>query len=91
MNPADLLLALPLAGFVLTLFLPRDEHQTIRIVTLLVALATFVVSLGLAAGFHADVAGHQFITDFIWITTPQIHYRVGVDGISIWLVLLSTS
>jgi NADH-quinone oxidoreductase subunit M len=90
MTPADLLLALPLAGFLLTLFVPRDQHKAIRVVTLLVALAAFLVSLGLAAGFHADVAGHQFITDFIWIATPEIHYRVGVDGISIWLVLLST-
>jgi len=90
MNPVDVLLALPLAGFLLTLFVTRDPHQSIRVVTLLVALATFLVSLGLAAGFHADVAGHQFITDFIWISSPEIHYRVGVDGISIWLVLIST-
>ncbi len=90
MNPADLLLALPLAGFLLTLFLPRDQHKAIRIVTLLVAIAAFLVSLALAAGFRADTAGHQFITDFVWITSPEIHYRVGVDGISLWLVLLST-
>ena len=90
MNPVDVLLALPLAGFLLTLFVPRDQHKAIRIVTLLVSLAAFLVSLRLAARFHADVAGHQLITDFIWIATPEIHYRVGVDGISIWLVLLST-
>ncbi len=90
MNPADLLLALPLAGSLLALLVPRDQHKAIRLVTLLVAVAAFLVSLGLAAGFHANAAGHQFITDFIWIATPEIHYRVGVDGISIWLVVLST-
>ena len=54
------------------------------------ALAVFVLSLGLAAGFRYDATGEQFTTDVPWIASPNIRYHVGIDGISLWLILLST-
>src|ERR1043165_3923609 len=90
MTLLDVVLALPLVGFLLVLLIPREQHQTIRGAALIISLAVFLGSLRLAVGFQADTASQQFINDRIWIASPEIHYHVGVDGISLWLVLLST-
>jgi len=80
---------IPAAGGVLLLFAPRRDRD-IRIFALLISLLAFVGSLYLPAHFHRDQAGFQFDRDVPWISTPQIHYHMGIDGISLWLVLLTT-
>jgi NADH-quinone oxidoreductase subunit M len=80
---------IPAAGGVLLLFAPRRDRD-IRIFALLISLLTFVGSLYLPAHFHRDQAGFQFERDVLWISTPKIHYHMGIDGISLWLVLLTT-
>ena len=57
---------------------------------LAVSLATFVASLGLLAWFDRGVAGEQFTVDVPWISSPDIHFHIAADGVSLWLVLLST-
>ncbi|MEX2261051.1 MAG: NADH-quinone oxidoreductase subunit M [Bryobacteraceae bacterium] len=84
MSLLDLLLAIPLAGFLLLLFLPRDDHRTIRTAALVVSLIVFAASLALP--FHYETQ----TTDVVWIRQPEIHYHVGADGLSLWLILLST-
>jgi NADH-quinone oxidoreductase subunit M len=76
------------AGFLLMLAPRRDRE--IRVYSLLVTLLTFVLSLHLPAHFHRNLSGFQFDLDIPWIPTPNIHYHMGVDGISLWLVLLTT-
>ncbi|MFN7948915.1 MAG: NADH-quinone oxidoreductase subunit M [Blastocatellia bacterium] len=61
-----------------------------RVVTLLVTIINFVVSLGLLSGFDASQAGPQHVTRVDWITSLGVKYFVGVDGLSLWLVLLTT-
>jgi NADH-quinone oxidoreductase subunit M len=90
MNLLDILIALPAIGFVATLALPRAREQTIRMVALVFSLAAFVLSLGLATGFEKGRSGQQFVTDFVWIQNPESHYHVGIDGLSLWLIILST-
>jgi NADH-quinone oxidoreductase subunit M len=90
MNLLDLLIVIPGLGFLLTLFIPKKQEQTIRLFTLAVSLLTFVMSIGLAAGFHTGQPGRQFETNFVWIDNPEIHWHVGVDGLSLWLIILST-
>jgi len=90
MNLLDIVIFLPLAGFVLALLIPRDKPSLSRTFTLAVALIAFLVSLGLVVGFNSDATGLQFDHNFIWIQNPEIHYHVGIDGISLWLILLST-
>ncbi len=90
MNLLDLVIALPAAGFVLALLLPRSQPQLSRLVTLAFSLVTFAVSLGLVTGFQSGMAGQQFVTNFIWIQSPEIHYHVGIDGLSLWLIILAT-
>jgi NADH-quinone oxidoreductase subunit M len=89
-NLLDLLIAIPAIGFILTLLIPRKQDQTIRMFTLAVSLLTFVLSLGLATGYQKGQSGQQFVTDTIWIANPEIHWHVGIDGLSLWLIILST-
>src|SRR6202789_118374 len=58
--------------------------------TLGISLLAFVLSLGLATGYQMGQPGQQFVTDTIWIANPEIHWHVGVDGLSVWLIILST-
>ena len=90
MNLLDLVIAIPAAGFVLALLLPRSQPQLSRLITLGFSLVTFVVSLGLVTGYQPGTAGQQFVTNFIWIQSPEIHYHVGIDGLSLWLIILAT-
>jgi NADH-quinone oxidoreductase subunit M len=80
---------LPLAGAILLIFFPRRDRD-IRVFALFVSLLDFIVSLHLAAHFHRDTPGFQFEIDKLWIPSPAIHYHLGLDGISLWLVLLTT-
>jgi NADH-quinone oxidoreductase subunit M len=79
----------PLAGALLLMLLPRRDRD-IRWFALVVSLLTFVLSLHLPVYFHRAQAGFQYEIDKPWISTPNIHYHMGVDGISLWLVVLTT-
>jgi NADH-quinone oxidoreductase subunit M len=79
----------PLAGTLLLMLLPRRDRD-IRIFSLVVSLLTFVLSLHLPVYFHRLLPGFQYEVDKQWITTPNIHYHMGIDGISLWLVVLTT-
>jgi NADH-quinone oxidoreductase subunit M len=80
---------IPLAGGLLLMLFPRRDRD-IRIFALAVSLITFVVSLHLPVHFHRGLDGFQFEIDKAWISTPNIHYHMGADGISLWLVVLTT-
>jgi NADH-quinone oxidoreductase subunit M len=79
----------PLAGALLLMMLPRRDRD-IRIFSLLISLLTFVLSLHLPLYFRRGQIGFQFSIDKPWVSTPNIHYHMGVDGISLWLVVLTT-
>src|SRR5262245_21858917 len=80
---------IPLAGALLLLFLPRRDRD-IRVFSLVVSLLAFVASLHLPVHFQRAQPGFQFELDKAWIPTPNIHYHLGVDGVSLWLVVLTT-
>jgi NADH-quinone oxidoreductase subunit M len=79
----------PAAGALLLLGFPRRDRD-IRLFALVISLLSFVLSLHLPAHFHRDQAGFQFEQNSAWISSPNIHYHLGIDGISLWLVLLTT-
>jgi len=79
----------PLAGALLLVLLPRRDRD-IRIFSLVISLLTFVLSVHLPVHFHRAQAGFQYEVDQQWISTPNIHYHMGMDGISLWLVVLTT-
>jgi NADH-quinone oxidoreductase subunit M len=90
MNLLLLVLALPLIGFLIALAIPRSAPQASRIFAILWSLGTFVASIGLLFYFDRAVAGNQFAVDIPWIAQPDIHFFIAADGVSLWLVLLST-
>ena len=82
---------LPLAGVLVIALLPRHNHNLIRGVALITALATFAASLMLLAGFDAGAEGFQYREQVDWIAAFGIQYKMGVDGISLALVVLTTT
>lgn len=79
---------LPVAGAVVVLFLPRNG-RAIRVFSLVLTLILFVLALHLPAHFNtAQHGGFQFELNVPWIANPAIRYHVGVDGLSMWLVVL---
>jgi NADH-quinone oxidoreductase subunit M len=83
-------LALPLVGAVCLCFVPAEEKSVLRGVGLAFSLVTFLVSLAIITGFDGRQAGFQLVYDKEWIASLGVHLKLGVDGISIWLVLLTT-
>jgi NADH-quinone oxidoreductase subunit M len=79
----------PLAGGLLLLLFPRRDRD-IRVFALVISLLTFVLSLHLPGHFHRAQAGFQYEMDYSWISNPNIHYHMGIDGISMWLIVLTT-
>ncbi|UCC90024.1 MAG: NADH-quinone oxidoreductase subunit M [Anaerolineales bacterium] len=86
----SLLLALPVAGAILVALLPRERTELVKGVAFATCVAALVLSLPLYFNFQPGVTGFQFeeVTD--WIPGLNISYHVGVDGISLFLVLLTT-
>src|SRR5580700_3652385 len=81
---------LPLLGVPALLLLRGDDHTWIRRIALVVSLAEFAISLFLLRGFDSVNPGYQFEEYYDWIARAGIHYHLGVDGISLFLVLLTT-
>jgi NADH-quinone oxidoreductase subunit M len=79
----------PLAGGLLLLIFPRRDRD-IRVFALAVSLLAFALSLHLPVHFQRGQSGFQYEVNNQWITNPNIHYHMGVDGISMWLVVLTT-
>jgi NADH-quinone oxidoreductase subunit M len=80
---------IPAAGGLLILLIPRRDRD-IKIFALVISLLAFVASLHLPVHLHRNLAGFQFEIDRPWIAHPNIHYHMGVDGISVWLIVLTT-
>jgi NADH-quinone oxidoreductase subunit M len=81
---------LPTLGAAALFALDRRDERRLRQVALGVAIATFLLSCLLWIGFRRDVGGMQFVELRPWIPGAGIHYHLGVDGISLLLVLLTT-
>jgi NADH-quinone oxidoreductase subunit M len=79
---------IPLAGGLLILLLPRDEHRVIRWTALAFTLAPLALAALLFAGFNSATAGPQFVEKYPWIRDFNINYFLGVDGLSMPMVLL---
>ena len=83
-------LFLPLAGGVALLALPKERPALLKMVGLSVSLVTFLVSLLLYTGFDASATTWQFSRTIAWIPSLNITLSLGIDGISLLLILLTT-
>jgi len=91
MNLLEILFVLPLIGFCIVAALPRDSKFPFP-VALATTLIMFLVSIGLIDPVTADPSHFTAVINAPWISSPgfQIHFHMGVDGISLWLVVLTT-
>ncbi len=85
-----IILSLPLIGAIAVALLPSEEPGQCRNMGLFFSLVTFVVSLAILALFEPAVATMQLVVKIPWVTSMGIDFHLGVDGISLWLVLLTT-
>jgi NADH-quinone oxidoreductase subunit M len=86
----SLITYIPLIGALALLFVPKDRHETIRWVAMISSVASFVLSLALPFRFDINTPNMQFVERFDWIPSIGVKYYLGLDGISLWLVMLTT-
>ena len=79
----------PALGALLLLFVPASNHRLVRAIALVAVLTSFVLSLRLL-GYDPNGSEFQFREDLPWIDAFGMRYTLGVDGISVVLVLLTT-
>ena len=79
----------PLIASLSLLFVNKDDARTVRNISVGAAGFTFLVSLVLLSRFDSSMQGIQFTEILAWVPMFHINYQVGVDGISLWLVVLT--
>ncbi len=84
------LLFIPLAGSILLLAFKEKQADLIRWFGLGVSAVVFVLSIVIYAGFDVSAPGFQFVHKILWIESLNVSYHVGIDGISMLLILLTT-
>ena len=86
----SIVLLTPLAGLLVLLFIPAGNKNLVRLWANIASLAGFLVSLPLVFRFQSGLAGYQFEEKIDWIPALGVHYHIGIDGISLLLVMLTT-
>ena len=84
-----LIVFIPLAAGLVLLIVNKDNAETIRNISVGGAGLTFLISLALLSRFDSSVQSMQFTETLAWVPMFHINYQVGVDGISLWLVVLT--
>jgi len=88
-----IIILLPVAGALATVgysLLPSKRESNYKWIALAFSIVDFGLSLLLIRGVRAGTADFRFVEDVLWIGSIGAHYHIGVDGISLWLVLLTT-
>jgi len=86
----SLLIFFPLLGAAILLFVNKEKAGALRGVTLVFSLIEFIISLPLFFGFDPKMEAMQFVEDYWWVQSYGISYKLGIDGISLLLVMLTT-
>ncbi len=86
----SVLIFFPAVGALALLLLRGDDHKFIRIIALIVSLAEFIFSLLMVRSVPIGTTGYHLEEFLKWINQPPINYHLGVDGISLFLVILTT-
>jgi len=86
----SLIVFLPIAGALVLMVTPAEQHGALRREAFIFSLVPFLLSLGLLGAFDASNAQMQLTEKAAWIPRLGIFYSVGVDGISLFLILLTT-
>src|SRR5215831_7394138 len=86
----SLILFTPLAGLLVLLFIPGRQQNLIRIWANIASFAGFLVSLPLVSRFDKNAPGFQFVERADWVPSLGAQYLVGIDGISLLLIMLTS-
>lgn len=89
MSEILLTLFLPLAGSILLLFINKEKIQLIRVAALTLSVLSFVAAMVVLFGFNSANPGFQFVIDKVWVPSFDAGFRIGVDGMSMLLVMLT--
>src|SRR2546427_4960068 len=89
-NVLSIIIWLPIAVALILAVLPRGAVNAIKTIGLFTSLVTFIISLTILQRFQEGIAGFQLVESRTWIPQWGIRYALGIDGISLWLVLLAT-
>jgi len=84
-----LLIFLPIIGVPIILFLPKHWHKTIRWTAIFFTALQLLLTIYLLTAYRTDITGFQFVEQTKWIPPFNIEYYLGVDGISILMVILT--
>ena len=84
------LLLIPIIGSIIILFFKDSQQKAIKAIGLFVSIFAFVVSLIVYANFNSIKPGFQLVHQVSWVKSLNLSYKVGIDGLSMILVLLTT-
>jgi len=86
----SILVALPVIGAAIAGFIPGSSEKLIKQIGTAVALLTGVIALAMAFAFDPSAEGMQFVEKYSWIPAFGINFQLGVDGISLTLIVLGS-
>ena len=86
----SVLIFFPAVGALALMMLRGDDHKYLRYLAIVVSTVEFLLSLLMLRSVHAGEAGYRLEEFGHWISQPPINYHLGVDGISLFLVILTT-
>lgn len=89
-NLLPTLILLPLVGSLLISFVPASSERTLKVGGLVISSLTFILSLFAWIFFDPSSTKFQFVYDAPWLGTSNIHLILGIDGISLFFVILTT-
>jgi NADH-quinone oxidoreductase subunit M len=90
MPPLSILIWLPAALGLLGALLPARNRRVPGALALIASLAALALAIGYIADYKAGTAGLQHVTDVVWISELGIHYKLGIDGLNVFLLGLTT-
>ncbi len=86
----SILIFFPVLFSIPLLFFKREAGKSIKIYSVVVSIIVFCLSVFLYFGFNPDLQDYQFVEKFAWIIFLNSYYKVGIDGLSLLLILLTT-
>ncbi len=85
----SLMIFIPLLGMIVVLLLPREQEELIKRATLAFTLIPLILAVYLFINYNTSTANTQYFVSVPWIDTFHINYHVGIDGLSVTLLLLT--
>ncbi len=85
-----LITLMPLLGALVVLAIPRDKERVIKLFSIVLSLIPFILAIIVWFNYDFQAATLQFVEEYQWIPSLNIKYRMGVDGLSVPMVFLTT-